>query len=195
MALRPARILAGQLAGLQPDCIHIAMEGPLGLAVRRYCLRNRLAFTTSCHTQFPEYVRKRLPVPLGISCALMRRFHAPAACTMVATPGQQRLLEHWRFRHLVRWSRGVDTGSLPRRTRPDWQADGRCSPMPAGSRWKRISRRFSGWNCPEASASSATDRHCRNSRCVIRTFSSPATSSVKTLPGISPLQMSSYSRA
>jgi glycosyltransferase involved in cell wall biosynthesis len=109
MAIRPCSRLTRQLDELRPDRIHIATEGPLGLAARRYCLRNRLAFTTSYHTQFPEYVRKRLPVPLGISYAVMRRFHAPAFRTMVATPGQQRLLEHWRFRHIVRWSRGVDT--------------------------------------------------------------------------------------
>jgi glycosyltransferase involved in cell wall biosynthesis len=109
MALNPGRVLAGQLDSLRPDRIHIATEGPLGLAARRYCLRNGLAFTTSYHTQFPEYIRKRLPVPLGITYNLMRRFHAPAARTMVATPGQQRLLEQWHFKHLVRWSRGVDT--------------------------------------------------------------------------------------
>ena len=109
MALRPSGLLTRQLDGLRPEHIHIATEGPLGLAARKYCLRNGLAFTTSYHTQFPEYVRKRLPVPLAVTYAVMRRFHAPASHTMVATPGQQRLLEHWRFRHIVRWSRGVDT--------------------------------------------------------------------------------------
>lgn len=109
MALRPAGLRSRQLDGLRPEHIHIATEGPLGLAARKFCLRNGLAFTTSYHTQFQEYVRKRLPVPLAVTYAVMRRFHAPASRTMVATPGQQRLPEHWRFRHIVRWSRGVDT--------------------------------------------------------------------------------------
>ncbi|HJO36260.1 MAG TPA: glycosyltransferase, partial [Gammaproteobacteria bacterium] len=36
-----------------PDAVHIATEGPLGLAARRYCIRRRLRFTTSFHTRFP----------------------------------------------------------------------------------------------------------------------------------------------
>jgi glycosyltransferase involved in cell wall biosynthesis len=38
----------------------------------------------------------------------MRRFHDPAVRTMVATPSLQKELEEKGFRHLVRWSRGVD---------------------------------------------------------------------------------------
>jgi glycosyltransferase involved in cell wall biosynthesis len=110
LALRPGHTISRQLDTLKPDHIHIATEGPLGLAARRHCLDNGLAFTSSYHTQFPEYLRKRLPVPLPLSYAFMRRFHHAAARTMVATPGQQRLLEHWRFTNIVRWSRGVDTG-------------------------------------------------------------------------------------
>jgi glycosyltransferase involved in cell wall biosynthesis len=109
LALRPWRTIQRQLDTLRPDHIHIATEGPLGLAARRFCLSNELSFTTSYHTQFPEYVRKRLPVPLSMTYAFVRRFHKPARSTMVATPSQQRLLEQWRFRNIVRWSRGVDT--------------------------------------------------------------------------------------
>jgi glycosyltransferase involved in cell wall biosynthesis len=109
LALRAGPAIRRQLVALAPDHIHIATEGPLGLAARRYCLDNGLAFTTSYHTQFPEYVRKRLPVPLELSYAFVRRFHRAAAQTMVATPSQQRLLEQWRFGNIVRWSRGVDT--------------------------------------------------------------------------------------
>lgn len=109
LALRPAQTIRRQLDTLKPDHIHIATEGPLGLAARRFCLSNGLAFTTSYHTQFPEYVRKRLPIPLSMTYSFVRRFHKPAERTMVATPSQQRLLEHWRFKNIVRWSRGVDT--------------------------------------------------------------------------------------
>lgn len=109
LALRAGPAIRRQLVALAPDHIHIATEGPLGLAARRYCLDNGLAFTTSYHTQFPEYVRKRLPVPLELSYAFVRRFHRAAAQTMVATPSQQRLLEQWHFGNIVRWSRGVDT--------------------------------------------------------------------------------------
>lgn len=109
LSLRPAGRLGRQLGELQPDHIHIATEGPLGLAARRYCVRNGLGFTTSYHTQFPEYIRKRMPVPLGVSYAFVRRFHQAAVRTMVATAGQEALLRKWKFRNIVRWSRGVDT--------------------------------------------------------------------------------------
>jgi glycosyltransferase involved in cell wall biosynthesis len=91
-----------------PDAIHIATEGTLGAAARKWCLRRRFPFTTSYHTQFPEYVRARVPIPLALSYAHLRRFHSAAARTMVATPAMQRLLESRGFENIVRWTRGVD---------------------------------------------------------------------------------------
>jgi glycosyltransferase involved in cell wall biosynthesis len=110
LAWRPYRRLAGQLETLDPDSVHIATEGPLGLAARRWCLLSGRSFTTSYHTQFPEYVRARLPVPLGLSYAHLRRFHGAAAHTLVATPSMLRALEARGFGNLELWSRGVDTG-------------------------------------------------------------------------------------
>ena len=118
LALRPSRKVHALLDGLRPDHIHIATEGPLGLAARAYCLRKHIAFTTSYHTQFPEYLRRRLPVPLAATYSFLRRFHKAAARTMVATPSQEKLLRQWRFSHLVRWTRGVDTDLF----RPDERA-------------------------------------------------------------------------
>lgn len=109
LAWRPYRRLAARLEAQDPDSIHIATEGPLGLAARRWCLRHARAFTSSYHTQFPEYVRARFPVPLSLSYAHMRRFHGAAAHTFVATPSMRRSLEARGFRNLEVWSRGVDT--------------------------------------------------------------------------------------
>ena len=36
------------------DAIHIATEGPIGIATRRICPRRKLNFTTSYHTHFPS---------------------------------------------------------------------------------------------------------------------------------------------
>src|ERR1700760_142638 len=57
----------------QPDSIHIATEGPIGLSVRRYCRKHRLPFTTSFHTRFPEYISARLPVRASWGWAAPRR--------------------------------------------------------------------------------------------------------------------------
>ncbi len=109
LALWPASRLTRLLDDLAPDAIHIATEGPLGQAARRYCLDRGLDFTTAYHTQFPEYLALRTPIPARWTYAGVRRFHAAAARTMVATPSQQAALEQHGFRNLVRWSRGVDT--------------------------------------------------------------------------------------
>lgn len=110
LAWRPYRRLAAQLTALDPDSVHIATEGPLGMAARRWCRRHDRAFTTSYHTRFPEYVRARVPVPLRLSYAHLRRFHGAAARTLVGTPSMLRSLEERGFQNLALWSRGVDTG-------------------------------------------------------------------------------------
>jgi glycosyltransferase involved in cell wall biosynthesis len=98
-----------RLEKFRPDALHIATEGPLGFAARRQAVRARLEFTTSYHTQFPQYLRKRLPVPLSWSYAALRWFHGAASHCMVSTPSVQAQLAERGFRNLVRWQRGVDT--------------------------------------------------------------------------------------
>src|ERR1700747_839489 len=92
-----------------PDALHIATEGPIGHIVRRYCLVRKITFTTSYMTRFPEYVSARLPVPLSWTYTLLRRFHAAAAVTMVATRSFIEELGNRGFAHLAMWTRGVDT--------------------------------------------------------------------------------------
>ena len=59
VALPGAAKIARLIAEARPDSIHIATEGPIGLAVRRYCRNRGLPFTTSFHTRFPEYISAR----------------------------------------------------------------------------------------------------------------------------------------
>lgn len=94
---------------VRPDAIHIATEGPLGFAARAHCVRNGLRFTTSYHTQFPQYLRKRLPVPLAWSYSLLRWFHGAGQRCMVSTQSIESELATQGFRNLVRWRRGVDS--------------------------------------------------------------------------------------
>lgn len=108
LAVFPARGVRQLLDEFLPDAIHIATEGPLGHAAHKYCCSRGLPFTTSFHTQFPEYVRLRAPVPIAWSYAYLRRFHGKAERTFVPTHSQRELLEKWRFRNLRLWSRGVD---------------------------------------------------------------------------------------
>jgi len=100
------------MAEFAPDHIHIATEGPLGLAARTLCVTRGLAFTTSYHTRFPEYLAARLPVPVEWSYGYLRWFHAAAAATMVPTPSVLKYLRRRFFRHLSLWSRGVDLSTF-----------------------------------------------------------------------------------
>jgi len=101
----------------EPEAIHIATEGPLGLTARRICLEWKLPFTTSYHTRFPEYVSARLPVPLAAGYAYMKWFHRPSGRLMVATPTLRDELTRHGFRNLSQWSRGVDTEQFHPRCR------------------------------------------------------------------------------
>lgn len=109
LSLLPYRKMARRLHDISPDAIHIATEGPLGLAARRWCRRQKFQFTTSYHTQFPEYLRLRLPIPLSVSYAWLRRFHRPAVNTLVPTASQQQRLNERGFTNVYVWGRGVDT--------------------------------------------------------------------------------------
>jgi glycosyltransferase involved in cell wall biosynthesis len=109
LALLPRKRLGAALDRYEPDAIHVATEGPLGMAAVSYCRANRLAFTTSYHTQFPQYVRARLPIPEEWTYALLRRHHGFARRTLVATEHQRRELVERGFSNVVLWSRGVDT--------------------------------------------------------------------------------------
>jgi glycosyltransferase involved in cell wall biosynthesis len=134
LAILPGRVLARRLDGFSPDAIHIATEGPLGFAARSWCRSRGREFTTAYHTQFPEYVRARAPVPLALGYALMRWFHSGARRTLVATDSMQRQLEQRGFRNVTRWSRGVDAALFQPRDksflswpRPIWLYMGRVA--------------------------------------------------------------------
>jgi glycosyltransferase involved in cell wall biosynthesis len=109
LSLFPGRRAESAIGAFAPEALHIATEGPLGLAARRYCLKAGMRFTTSYHTQFPQYVRARFPIPVGVSYRALRWFHGPAARCMVSTPSVRRDLAAWGFKNLAAWCRGVDT--------------------------------------------------------------------------------------
>ncbi len=109
LALNAYEPMQERFKDFEPEAVHIATEGPLGLAARRLCLEWRLPFTTSYHTRFPEYVSARLPVPTAAGYAFMRWFHKPSGRVMVATPTMRAELEKRGFRNLSPWTRGVDT--------------------------------------------------------------------------------------
>jgi glycosyltransferase involved in cell wall biosynthesis len=91
-----------------PDNIHIATEGPLGLLARLICTEQGLAFTSSYHTRFPEYVAARMPIPTEWTYAFLRWFHGAAEATLVPTVSMRDELQLRSFTGLRTWTRGVD---------------------------------------------------------------------------------------
>jgi glycosyltransferase involved in cell wall biosynthesis len=109
LAVLPGRRLGRLIDAMAPTSIHIATEGPIGLSARRYCVKRGLAYTTSLHTRFPEYVHARTGLPVSWGYALMRWFHGPATRVMVATETLRQELQDMGLHDLGLWSRGVDT--------------------------------------------------------------------------------------
>lgn len=108
LALVTASRLGPRIEAERPDHVHIATEGPIGLAARRHCLRAGRIFTTSYHTHFPDYLAARVPVPRAWSYAWLRRFHNAGRGVMVSTPTVAEELTRRGFARVMRWSRGVD---------------------------------------------------------------------------------------
>ncbi|SLN32109.1 glycosyltransferase family 4 protein [Oceanibacterium hippocampi] len=109
LSLTGRRGVGRRIAAADPDFIHIATEGPLGIAARRYCVGEGLHFTTGFHTRFPEYLRARAPIPLAWSYAFLRWFHGPSSNVMVPTESVRQVLVAQGFDNLRIVSRGVDT--------------------------------------------------------------------------------------
>ena len=109
LAILPGRAVHKQLNDLNPDAIHIATEGPLGMAARKWCSKHKRAFTTSYHTQFPHYLRQYFGVPRSLSYRFIRWFHGKANHTLVPTKQVGEELKRQGLNNTVVWSRGVDT--------------------------------------------------------------------------------------
>ena len=108
LSLMPNRKVAKMINEFQPDAIHIATEGPIGRAARRFCKRRGHPFTTSFHTRFAEYANERWKAPVSWGYAVLKDFHKDGETMMVATPGLIEELTERGFSKMKLWARGVD---------------------------------------------------------------------------------------
>lgn len=108
LALAGGRRVGRHIRAFVPQAIHISTEGPLGMAARRWCIRNQFPFTTAYHTRFPEYVAARLPLSPAFVWRFIRWFHRPARHIMVATRSLARELADQGLTQTMMWERGVD---------------------------------------------------------------------------------------
>ena len=108
LSLTIPSVVKAKIRAINPDAIHIATEGPLGAMARRYCNKRNIAFSTSFHTQYPEYIRARAPIPLRFTYAYFRRFHSSAKYCLVSSKTVANRLKERGFTNVINWSLGVD---------------------------------------------------------------------------------------
>lgn len=96
--------------GVRPDVVHVATEGPLGLAALSAARRLGLPVTSSFHTNFHAYGgHYGLELLKGLALRYLRWFHNRTSCTLVPTAGGARQLAEEGFRGVGVLARGVDT--------------------------------------------------------------------------------------
>lgn len=131
LAVAPGRRLARMIAAYRPDAIHIPVEGPIGLAARRFCRIRGIPFTTSYHTRFGDYFAKRVGGGSRLAYAAQRWFHNGGDALMVQTDTLERELGARGFRGIRRWGRAVDTHAFrPMRGDEGFDADFLGLPRP-----------------------------------------------------------------
>ncbi len=119
LARRPGKALGDMVQAAKPEAIHLATEGPLGWAMRRYCRKHRLAFTTGYHVRLPELLKARFRVPLWAGYAVLRYFHSASSGVLVPASRLLRDLHSRGFQRLRSWTLGVDTAALTYRESPE----------------------------------------------------------------------------
>jgi glycosyltransferase involved in cell wall biosynthesis len=129
LALGCGRAVADRLERTAPDSVHIATEGSLGWAARKWCLANDMPFTTSFHTHFPDYVAMRTGLPAKWFWPILERFHRPAHAIMVATETLAGELAAHGLTQTQRWSRGVDLTLFSPGNAPHPVLAGRTGPI------------------------------------------------------------------
>lgn len=108
LAWGAGREVARRLDSARPEAIHVATEGPLGLAARAYCRRRSLPFTTAFHTRFPEFLAAAFRFPASWGYAALRSLQAASSGVMVPSSGTAEILGRHGFRNLRPWSHGID---------------------------------------------------------------------------------------
>ena len=108
LALTTVASVGAMIEEFGASAIHLATEGPLCVAARRWCLRNRRPFTTAYHTQFPDYVSARSGVPAEWIWRYIRWFHAPSSAILASTPSIRESLVAHGLKQVRHWGRGVD---------------------------------------------------------------------------------------
>ncbi len=93
-----------------PNVVHVATEGPLGLAALYAAKRFALPVSSSFHTNFHQYGgHYGFRAGQDVALRYLRWFHNRTRCTLVPTEQMQAELQRSGFERLAILARGVDT--------------------------------------------------------------------------------------
>jgi glycosyltransferase involved in cell wall biosynthesis len=103
------RNLGQKVKEIDPDYIHIATEGPLGVWGRKYLSLCNIRHNTAYHTKFPEGLKKLFGIPESLTWLFVRWFHKHSGKVLTTTDSMvQELRKHGFTGEVVSWTRGVD---------------------------------------------------------------------------------------
>jgi glycosyltransferase involved in cell wall biosynthesis len=117
LALLPYKKLSQLIDDFAPDGIHIATEGPLGWAARKYCVKRNIGYSSAYHTHFPDYLAQRagkywrglMGPAKNFGIWYTRTFHSTSKAMLVATKSLEHDLDRWKFKApRFAFSRGVN---------------------------------------------------------------------------------------
>ncbi|MGY4398630.1 glycosyltransferase involved in cell wall biosynthesis [Sphingomonas sp. UYAg733] len=119
LAFASTHAVGKMLEDFAPHAIHLATEGPVCVAARRWCLAREFPFTTAYHTQFPDYVAARTGVNPEWIWRYIRWFHSPAQSILASTPSIVETLKSHDLTRIKHWGRGVDLSVFGTHVVPD----------------------------------------------------------------------------
>ncbi|RHY24436.1 hypothetical protein DYB25_012302 [Aphanomyces astaci] len=102
-----------KIAKINPDFIHIATEGPLGLATRFYCDKRKIGYNTGYHTKIPEYLQVMYGIPESFGYGYLRWFHRNSGRVLTTTATMVSELENHGFLSYIKpMTFGVDRSTF-----------------------------------------------------------------------------------
>jgi glycosyltransferase involved in cell wall biosynthesis len=104
--------IGSKIQKINPDHVHIATEGPLGLAARIWLDRKGWKYNTSYHTKFPEFLKEMYNIPESWTYWYVRWFHKHSGRVLTTTQGMAKDLEEHGFQNVIPWTRGVNRDNL-----------------------------------------------------------------------------------
>lgn len=106
------RGIGSKIQTADPDYVHIATEGPIGLAARIWLDQQGWRYNTSYHTKYPEFLKKIYHIPESWTYAYVRWFHKHSGRVLTTTQGMAEELEQNGFQKVIPWTRGVNRDNL-----------------------------------------------------------------------------------